>query len=42
MTQLRSEFLREITQRGYMHQCTDLEALDRQLVDGIVPAYIGG
>jgi tyrosyl-tRNA synthetase len=41
MTQLRSEFLREITQRGYMHQCTDLEALDRQLVDGIVPAYIG-
>ena len=41
MTELRSEFLREITTRGYMHQCTDLEALDARAADGLVTAYIG-
>ena len=41
MTELRSEFLREITTRGYMHQCTDLEALDARAADGPVTAYIG-
>ncbi len=41
MTELRSEFLREITARGYMHQCTDLEALDARAADGCVTAYIG-
>ena len=41
MTELRSEFLREIIQRAYMHQCTDLEALDARLVEGVVSAYIG-
>ncbi len=41
MTELRSEFLREITARGYMHQCTDLEALDIQAAAGPITAYIG-
>jgi tyrosyl-tRNA synthetase len=41
MTEPRSEFLREITARGYMHQCTDLEALDARAADGRITAYIG-
>ena len=27
-TQLKSDFLREIVARGFMHQCTDLAELD--------------
>ena len=41
MTEPRSEFLREITARGYMHQCTDPEALDARAADGRITAYIG-
>jgi len=42
MSDPRSRFLREIVQRGYLHQCTDLEALDALLAEGTpVPAYIG-
>lgn len=37
----RSEFLRAMTSRGYMHQCTDLEALDSGLGAGVVTAYVG-
>ena len=42
MTELRSDFLREITTRGYLHQCTGLEALDA-LAAGPAPvvAYVG-
>jgi tyrosyl-tRNA synthetase len=41
MTTLKSEFLREITARGYMHQCTDLDTLDARAAEGRVTAYIG-
>lgn len=37
----KSEFLKEITQRGFLHQSTDLDGLDQQLVSGPVTAYIG-
>ena len=38
---LRSEFLRTLVERGYVHQCTDLEALDAAAVSGRVTGYIG-
>lgn len=41
MTSLKSDFLRIITERGYMHQCTDLEALDALLAKAPRAAYIG-
>ncbi|MGB0683750.1 MAG: tyrosine--tRNA ligase [Magnetovibrionaceae bacterium] len=41
-TALKSDFLRIVTERGFVHQCTDMEALDAQL-SGAEPvtAYIG-
>ena len=40
--QPKSEFLRTIIERGFFHQCTDLEALDARLMRGDpVSAYIG-
>ena len=37
---VKSEFLREATERGFVFQCTDTEALDAAFRDGIVRAYI--
>lgn len=37
----KSEFLTEITQRGFLADCTDLQALDDQLYDHVVTGYIG-
>ena len=40
--QPKSEFLRTIIERGFFHQCTDLETLDARLMaDAPVSAYIG-
>ncbi|HJN24256.1 MAG TPA: tyrosine--tRNA ligase [Rhodospirillales bacterium] len=41
MTSHRSEFIQNVIERGYMHQCTDLDALDELAHDKIVSAYIG-
>lgn len=41
MAQYRSEFLNTLEERGFIHQCTDMEALDAALMKGIVTAYIG-
>ncbi|HIJ39394.1 MAG TPA: tyrosine--tRNA ligase [Rhodospirillaceae bacterium] len=41
MTKLRSEFLRTLSERGFLHQCTDLPALDERLATKPVVAYIG-
>jgi tyrosyl-tRNA synthetase len=41
MTAPRSEFLATVAQRGYLHQCTDLAALDSLALRGRVVAYIG-
>lgn len=38
---LRSEFLRVLAERGFIQQCTDLEALDNRLRTGIATAYNG-
>ena len=37
----RSEFLHEATERGFVFQCTDTEALDAEFNKGIVAGYIG-
>lgn len=39
--QPKSDFLRVLIERGYYADCTDLEALDKALLAGVVPAYIG-
>ena len=41
MTDLKSDFLKSVTERGYMHQCTGLQDLDKKACDGVVKAYIG-
>ena len=41
MAKLRSDFLRSIAGRGYLHQATDLDALDGLAADGAVTAYVG-
>jgi tyrosyl-tRNA synthetase len=41
MTDLRSDFLKVFSERGYMHQCTDVEALDKAFAEEKVTAYIG-
>jgi tyrosyl-tRNA synthetase len=41
MIQPRSEFLRAATERGFLHQCTDMAALDALAAQKIVTAYIG-
>ncbi|MFG1223914.1 tyrosine--tRNA ligase [Xanthobacter wiegelii] len=37
----RSEFLRTLHERGYIHQCSDLERLDAKAAEGPITAYIG-
>ena len=41
MTELKSDFLRVLTERGYIHQQTDAAGLDQRASSGIVTAYIG-
>ena len=42
MTSFTSDFLKTVTERGFVHQCTDEAALDGLLGTGTpVPAYIG-
>ncbi len=41
MPTTRSAFLETATARGYVHQCTDADALDRRFDGGTVTAYVG-
>src|SRR5262245_13374726 len=41
MAPIRSAFLAAAQERGYIHQCTDLAALDARLAAGSVTAYLG-
>jgi tyrosyl-tRNA synthetase len=42
MSQYQSEFIQTIVDRGYLHQCTDLDALDAQLASRApLVGYIG-
>jgi tyrosyl-tRNA synthetase len=37
----RSDLLKVLIDRGYVHQCTDLEALDAAAAAGVVTTYVG-
>jgi tyrosyl-tRNA synthetase len=41
MSTLHSPFLATAHERGFIHQCTDIEALDARLRSGPVVAYVG-
>ena len=41
MTEYRSDLLRLLSERGYIHQTTDAAALDALAIREIVPGYIG-
>jgi tyrosyl-tRNA synthetase len=41
MSSYRSEFVRAVAARGFVHQATDLEALDRLAAGDRITAYIG-
>ncbi len=41
MTEPSSAFLQTLAERGYLHQCTDIEALDARAEAGAIVAYIG-
>jgi tyrosyl-tRNA synthetase len=37
----KSDFIRVMLERGYIHQCSDVEELDKQAAAGPVVAYVG-
>ena len=37
----KSDFVRVMQERGYVHQCSDVEELDKLAAEGVVVAYIG-
>lgn len=37
----KSDFLNILDQRGFIHQCSDFDALDKKLCEGVQSAYIG-
>src|SRR3954453_13956598 len=41
MTEHKSDLLRLLSSRGYIHQITDAEGLDALAVKEIIPGYIG-
>jgi len=41
MTALKSDFLRVLSERGYIHQCSDLDGLDTAAASGRITAYVG-
>lgn len=41
MTSYKSDFLRVMSERGYIHQCSNEEALDAKSNSSIITAYVG-
>ena len=41
MSLYKSAFLQTMSTRGYVHQCTDMDALDELMASRTIPAYIG-
>ncbi len=41
MTQYKSDFLNILTERGFIHQCSNFDDLDTKLCEGTQSAYIG-
>ena len=39
--QPKADFLRVMIEREFLKDCTDLEGLDKALMEGVVPGYIG-
>jgi len=37
----KSTFLKTMVERGFLHSCTDIEALDEKMKAGVVTAYLG-
>jgi tyrosyl-tRNA synthetase len=37
----KSDFIRVMQERGYIHQCSDIEDLDKRAAEGVVVAYVG-
>ncbi|MFV0335544.1 MAG: tyrosine--tRNA ligase [Tropicimonas sp.] len=37
----KSDFIRILSERGFIADCTDLQGLDEALIAGVVPTYIG-
>ena len=37
----KSDFLNILSERGFLHQCSDYEGLDKKLSEGVQSAYIG-
>jgi tyrosyl-tRNA synthetase len=37
----KSDFLRVLSERGYIHQCSDFEGLDQKAASGMITAYVG-
>ncbi len=37
----KSDFLNILSERGFIHQCSDFEGLDKKLSEGVQSAYIG-
>jgi tyrosyl-tRNA synthetase len=37
----KSDFIRVMQERGYIHQCSDIQALDKAASEGVVTAYVG-
>jgi tyrosyl-tRNA synthetase len=41
MTKLKSDFLKILTERGFIHQCSDANGLDALAAEGELAAYVG-
>jgi len=41
MPEYKSDFIQTLTARGFLHQCTDLDALDKRASEGVITAYVG-
>lgn len=41
MTEFRSDFLSILTERGFIHQCSDAQGVDALAADGKLVAYVG-
>ena len=41
MSAFKSDFLTDLSGRGYIHQCTDEEGLDAAAIEGSLCGYIG-
>jgi tyrosyl-tRNA synthetase len=41
MAQFKSDFMRVLHERGFVHQCTDSDAMDRKAAAGELIAYVG-